>query len=197
MTTYQIIGLIIYFSCYSCFYIKLFLQSKRGIKTIQIGQGSKPRRTVAIEIILVVMILLKSLVEFISILYVARFPVIIQNDFVRYCGVLISIVGVSLLITAMATLHDSWRGGIDYDQNTELVTTGIYRYSRNPGFAGFDLFYIGISLLFSNLLNIIFSGMLMLILHLQILEEEKFLKIAFGKEYLDYRKKTKRYFGMK
>jgi len=119
-----------------------------------------------------------------------------QNEFVRYGGILISILGVALLITAMVTLQDSWRGGIDYDQNTELVTAGVYKYSRNPGFFGFSLFYIGMSLLFSNALNVIFSGTMLLILHLQILEEEKFLTIAFGKQYLDYTKKTKRYFGM-
>jgi len=197
MTTYKIIGLIIYFSFYACFYIKLFLQSKRGINTFQVGRGSKPKRTAAIEIILVVIILLNSFIEFISIVFLEKLPVIIQNDLVRYFGILISIVGVAVLITAMATLHDSWRGGIDYDQKTNLVTHGIYKYSRNPGFVGFELFYIGMSLMFSNLFNIVLSCAVIFILHLQILEEEKFLSYAFGKEYLDYQSKTSRYFGMK
>lgn len=42
------------------------------------------------------------------------------------------------------------RKGIKTDQ-TELVTNGIYRFSRNPAFLGFDLVYIGILLMFFSL----------------------------------------------
>ncbi len=190
----KIIGLILYFSFYISFYIKMFVQSRHGIKTIQIGKGNKPKKTGIIEISLVIMLVLTALTQFLTILFVEKFPIILQHDFVRYFGVALSIAGIITLIIAMATLGDSWRGDIDYNQKTGLITTGIYKYSRNPGFVGFDLFFIGMAVLFSNKVNVIFSCMLLFLLHLQILEEEKFLSKAFGKEYTDYQKKTRRYF---
>lgn len=172
----------------------MFAQSSRGIKTIQIGRGNKPKKTGIIEISLVITLMLTALIQFLTILFVEKFPIILQHDFVRYFGAALSVAGILTLIVAMATLGDSWRGGIDYKQKTGLITTGVYKYSRNPGFVGFDLFFIGMVLLFSNLFNIIFSCVLLFLLHLQILEEEKFLSKSFGKEYTDYQKKTRRYF---
>ncbi|MGB7473939.1 MAG: isoprenylcysteine carboxylmethyltransferase family protein [Trichococcus sp.] len=170
------------------------MQSRHGIKTIQIGSGDKPQKTIFIEVGLVITLVLTALAQFLTILFNEKLPVIIQHDSVRYFGVALSVAGIITLIVAMATLGDSWRGGIDYNQKTGLIMTGVYKYSRNPGFVGFDLFFIGMALLFSNLFNIIFSCMLLFLLHLQILEEEKFLSKAFGKEYTDYQKKTRRYF---
>ena len=40
-------------------------------------------------------------------------------------------------------MKDSWQAGIPDKDKTELVTTGIYRFSRNPAFLGFDLMYVG------------------------------------------------------
>ena len=165
-----------------------------GIKTIQIGRGDKPQKTVVIEVSLVIVLVLTALTQLLTILFVEKFPLILRHDSVRYLGAILSVAGIITLIVAMATLGDSWRGGIDYNQKTGLITTGVYKYSRNPGFVGFDLFFIGMALLFSNLFTIIFSCMLLFLLHLQILEEEKFLSSAFGKEYTDYQKKTRRYF---
>ena len=192
--TVNMIGLILYFSFYISFYIKMFVQSSHGIKTIQIGRGHKPKKTGAIEVSLVITLLITALTQFLTIVFDEKLPIIIQHDGVRYFGVLLSLAGIIVLIVAMATLGDSWRGGIDYKQKTALITTGIYKYSRNSGFVGFDLFFIGMALLFSNLLNVIFSCMLLFLLHLQILEEEEYLFKAFGKEYSDYQKKTRRYF---
>ena len=36
-------------------------------------------------------------------------------------------MGIIVLVVAMVTLGDSWRGGIDYNQKTALITTGIYK----------------------------------------------------------------------
>lgn len=78
---------------------------------------------------------------------------------------------------------------------TELVTTGIYRFSRNPAFLGFDLMYIGVLLLYGNLLTLGFSLFAMMMLHLQILQEERFLASTFGEPYREYCRRVFRYLG--
>lgn len=41
-------------------------------------------------------------------------------------------------------MKDSWRAGISETDKTELVTEGIYQFSRNLAFLEFNLLYIGI-----------------------------------------------------
>ncbi len=78
-----------------------------------------------------------------------------------------------------------------------MVTAGIYRFSRNPAFLGFDLVYTGILLMFFNWVLLVFTVFAAVMLHLQIMQEEKFLSAAFGEEYLSYRKRVCRYIGRK
>lgn len=65
-------------------------------------------------------------------------------------------------------------------------------------FLGFDLVYIGILLMFFNWILFAVSIFAMIMFHLQIVNvEEDFLVVAFGNEYLDYKKKVNRYLGRK
>jgi protein-S-isoprenylcysteine O-methyltransferase Ste14 len=57
--------------------------------------------------------------------------------------------------------------------------------------------YIGICLLYCNVLTIVFSLFAIIMLHFQILEEEKYLKKTFGEKYLTYKNKVCRYIGRK
>ncbi|MBK1811950.1 isoprenylcysteine carboxylmethyltransferase family protein [Clostridium sp. YIM B02505] len=161
------------------------------------GKGSKPQKTFIIEVFLKVYTILLALTQIISIIFTNKLFLILKNNQIRYIGFFISLLGVVIFITAMITMRDSWRAGVDTTQKTTIVKSGIYKYSRNPAFLGFDLFYIGIAMSFSNIINILFTCFTILIFHLQILEEEKFLPTIFGKEYLDYKNTTRRYLGTK
>lgn len=91
-------------------------------------------------------------------------------------------------------MKSSWRAGVDLDTKSALITEGVYRFSRNPAFLGFDLFYWGFALYFPTLPVIIAALILPLLFHLQILEEEKSLELIFGEGYIKYKGKTRRYF---
>lgn len=197
MNTENIIGLIILTTFYGSYFTKAVLQSRSGIKTDRMGKGGKPKKTFIIEICLKIFTILLALTQLISIFFIKRFPLILESSKIRYIGFFISLLGVIIFITAMATMRDSWRAGVDNTQKTKLVKAGIYKYSRNPAFLGFDLLYIGISLSFSNVINILFTFATILIFHFQILEEEKFLPTVFGQEYLAYKNSTSRYIGTK
>ncbi|GFZ30319.1 hypothetical protein CSC2_08450 [Clostridium zeae] len=197
MNTENIIGLIILITFYVSYFTKAFLQSRNGIKTDRMGKGSKPKKTLIIEICLKISTILIALIQLISIIFIKKLPLILESNTIRYIGFFIALLGVIIFITAMATMRDSWRAGVDNTQKTKLVKAGIYKYSRNPAFVGFYLLYIGISLSFSNVINILFTCATILIFHFQILEEEKFLPTIFGQDYLDYKNSTCRYIGAK
>ena len=197
MNTENIIGLITLLVYYGSFFVKAFMQGRRGIKTDRMGRGSKPKRTFVIEVILKIITFSTGAVQFISIIFADKLTILIQNNFIRYLGFIVTLLGIIIFVTAMTTMHDSWRAGVDKTQKTKMITGGIYKYSRNPAFVGFDLFYIGTALSFSNAVNIIFACVAMIMLHFQILEEEKFLPAVFGEEYVNYKKRTRRYLGIK
>ena len=112
----------------------------------------------------------------------------------RGIGIAVGAAGVLVFILAMATMRDSWRAGIPAKDKTELVTSGIYRLSRNPAFLGFDLVYLGLLVAFFNPVHMVFTLFAVIMLHFQILQEEAFLSETFGKPYLEYTQHTGRYF---
>ena len=110
---------------------------------------------------------------------------------------ILGFVGYVVFALAVITMKDNWRAGIAENDKTEMVTAGIYRFSRNPSFLGFDLVYLGIMLMFFNWVLLLFSVFAAVMLHLQILQEEKYLPQVFGESYLTYCSKVCRYLGRK
>ena len=55
--------------------------------------------------------------------------------------------------------------------------------------------YIGVLLLFFNPVSLVFSAFAVVMLHLQILQEEKYMLKTFGDEYAGYKKTVFRYLG--
>lgn len=88
----------------------------------------------------------------------------------------------------------SWRVGIP-EEKTALVTNGLYRWSRNQAFVGFDLLYLSICLMFFNIPLLLISAWAAIMLHLQILQEEHHMHQMCGEAYDAYKKHTFRYFG--
>jgi protein-S-isoprenylcysteine O-methyltransferase Ste14 len=156
-----------------------------------LGIGSKPRKTITIErllrfsSILIVMVILLSAIFDTS---------IFSNQIIRGIGLALFGCGTILFILAMVTMKDSWRAGVPDKDSTLIVTSGIYKLSRNPAFLGFDLTYIGACLAYGNILLFLLAVITITLMHLQILEEEKFLSTTFGNEYLIYKSKVGRYF---
>ena len=106
-------------------------------------------------------------------------------------------LGDIIFLVSVLCMKDSWRAGIPDKDRTKLVTTGIYRYSRNPAFLGFDFMYVGLLLMYFNLSMLVVSAFAIIMLHLQILQEERYLTENYGDSYREYRKHVFRYLGRK
>ncbi len=188
---FQIIAIIILLVFYGCYFTKMYSQKKKGIQTDQIGKG-KFGFVKMIEYTMKVTTILVPIVEVISIINnTSSMPL-----GVRWLGVALGVLGDTVFIISVLTMRDSWRAGVAENDKTDLVTDGIYHYSRNPAFLAFDLVYIGILLMFFNWGLFDISLLAIFMFHLQIVNvEEDFLLKTFGDEYLAYRKKVNRYFG--
>lgn len=76
-----------------------------------------------------------------------------------------------------------------------LVTSGPYRYSRNPQYIGFILFTIGMVLYWPTLLTIPMGTVLCLAYLKLAYTEEKRLKLTFKESYKTYSEETPRFVG--
>lgn len=187
---FVILALIVLIIFYGIYFLKKLIQKKQGIQTRQIGKR-KEKNIHTVEMFMSVVTLAIVIVQLVSIVFNWN----IMNEKVRYIGFVIGIIGDLVFLISVICMKDSWRAGIPDKDKTKLVTDGIYKYSRNPAFLGFDLMYIGILLIYFNPLNLIFSIFAIVMLHLQILQEENYLSTTFGEEYLNYKQNVHRYFG--
>ena len=187
---YRLLALSVLAVFYGIYIVKQWMQKRRGIQTMQIGRG-KEIQTHTVETLMGIATVGIIPAQLLSITFGwSHLP---ANA--RFTGFCVGMVGDLIFLISVLCMKDSWRAGIPANDKTELVTGGIYAFSRNPAFLGFDLQYIGVLLMFCNLLTATFTVFAVSMLHLQILQEERYLTAAFGPEYLQYRRHVLRYLG--
>lgn len=77
---------------------------------------------------------------------------------------------------------------------SSLVTSGIYRWTRNPMYVGFLFVLLAWGIYLSNLWSLSLSiGYVFYMNCFQIQPEEKVLEKLFGKEYLRYKQQARRW----
>ena len=189
---YAVLALLVLAVFYGVYFAKVLAQKRRGIQTRQIGRR-KEKSVHTVEVLMSVATLGAPIAQLLSIAF--GWNHLPANA--RFTGFLMGMLGDGVFLLSVLCMKDSWRAGIPDKEKTELVTTGIYRYSRNPAFLGFDLMYVGVLLLYGNLLTFGFSVFAMVMLHLQILQEERYLVATFGAPYQAYCRHVFRYLGRK
>lgn len=187
---YHILALAILIIFYSIYLIKQWMQKRRGIKTMQIGRR-KDSNIHTVETLMSIATVGIIPAQLLSILF--GWSHLSSNA--RFTGFCVGAIGDIIFLISVLCMKDSWRAGIPDRDKTELVTDGIYSYSRNPAFLGFDFQYIGVLLMYCNLLTLMFTIFAISMLHMQILQDERYLSSVFGKEYQEYRHKVFRYLG--
>jgi len=110
-----------------------------------------------------------------------------------YLGVLLAIVGLTLCAMGMLDFRSVTK--ILCLKQRDLTVSGIYRFSRNPQYAGWLLFLLGFALNDWSLWCLAALLVVALSLHLLVLVEEEHLRRAFGEQYVEFVRKTPRYIG--
>ena len=111
-------------------------------------------------------------------------------------SVVILIIGLIVIVSPVVDFIKSKTtvNPVKFKNVNRLVTTGIYRYSRNPMYLGMILIIISTTVYYLNFLSV-FSPLIFYIWinKFQINREEIFLEEKFGSEYLKYKSKTRRW----
>lgn len=112
---------------------------------------------------------------------------------ISWAGMFFSLAGLLLFLWSLVSFGQSFRVGIDTDQPNELVTTGVFSYSRNPIYVAFAFVLLGQFLIFTNWILLLYFGAAVWLFHRQVLREEAFLKKHYGTGYSEYCSRVKRY----
>jgi len=103
------------------------------------------------------------------------------------------VAGVGLAALFLTTFG---RAGTPVDPRkpaTALVTTGPYRFTRNPGYLALALIFAGIAVLTGGWALVMLVPTLLVIDRGVIAREERYLEGRFGDEYRGYRGRVRRW----
>lgn len=187
---YLWLALLVLVIFYGIYFAKMLAQRRQGIQTRQIGRV-KEKSVHIVELLMSIATLAAPVIQILSIIFGWNH----MPANARFTGFCIGMLGDIIFLASVLCMKDSWRAGIPDKDRTTLVTTGIYRYSRNPAFLGFDFMYVGLLLMYFNLSMLVVSAFAIIMLHLQILQEERYLAENYGESYREYRKHVFRYLG--
>jgi protein-S-isoprenylcysteine O-methyltransferase Ste14 len=97
------------------------------------------------------------------------------------------------VLWSLVSFGRSFRIGIDTDHPDQLVTAGIFRYSRNPIYVAFAFVLVGEFLIFANWILLAYLVAATWLFHRQVLREEEYLSSRYGQEYAEYCSRMRRY----
>jgi protein-S-isoprenylcysteine O-methyltransferase Ste14 len=81
-----------------------------------------------------------------------------------------------------------------FTKSTVLVTTGVFRYSRNPMYVGMLFALLGIALLLGSLTPFLVVPLCARLIAVRFVAiEERDMASQFGREYLDYQSRVRRW----
>jgi protein-S-isoprenylcysteine O-methyltransferase Ste14 len=104
-------------------------------------------------------------------------------------GVVVSILGVAAFKHAKTTVNP-----MNPRSSSALVVFGIYRQTRNPMYLGFALVLFGWAASLSNALALALLPAFVLYMNrFQIEPEERALESRFGPEFVDYKRRVRRW----
>ncbi|MFW9991738.1 MAG: methyltransferase family protein [Candidatus Odinarchaeota archaeon] len=108
-------------------------------------------------------------------------------------GIILFITGGAIFLTSRIQLGRFASGKLKIQEDHELFTSGMYRYSRNPIYFGGLITVLGMGLVFRSLIIVTIGLALDTYVFLQrIVREEELLEQEFGDAFIQYKKKAKR-----
>jgi protein-S-isoprenylcysteine O-methyltransferase Ste14 len=129
----------------------------------------------------------------------------VNLGYFRWVGIVLMIIGIIIyLLTAISFLLRGkgtpaiWFtraiGFIIGEEPVKMVSSGLYKYSRNPMYIGVMTVVAGEGLFFQYSILLYYVLILFMMFHLVVVFiEEPHLENKFGKEYKEFKKRTRRW----
>ena len=103
----------------------------------------------------------------------------------NYMGLIIFLIGMMLYLKSIVDFSKPQKNGINKN--------GLYKWSRNPMYVAFFLYFLGCSFLIDSWVYLTVLVIFQISVHFLILSEERWCIKEFGEEYRKYMKQVRRY----
>jgi|Deesub1362A_J573_1020465.scaffolds.fasta_scaffold00008_182 protein-S-isoprenylcysteine O-methyltransferase Ste14 len=129
-----------------------------------------------------------------GLLAILDYNTFIIRHWIRFpIGVILFMGGNALAFWGVKTLGAHASSGLRH----RLVTTGPYRFTRNPQYIGDILIFLGVILLSNSFYATIICTFGILLILLMPFAEEPWLREVYGEEYIEYCRRVPRYLGFR
>jgi protein-S-isoprenylcysteine O-methyltransferase Ste14 len=105
-------------------------------------------------------------------------------------GLALLIVGLTIALVAQITLRRFYSSTLVIREDHQLITHGIYRFTRHPVYLGVIIAIIGVPVYASSLYGLLLMSALIPIFLIRIRIEERMLTDEFGDAYRTYKEAT-------
>ena len=95
--------------------------------------------------------------------------------------------GIALILGAMGVFRTAGTPPEPWREVTAIVTTGVYRFTRNPMYLGMAGIYLGLALATDSLAALLLMPVVLFAIQTQVIaREEAYMVMRFGAPYEDY-----------
>ena len=112
-----------------------------------------------------------------------------------YLGAVLMLLSLALM-TWTAMLFREERTSFQLrGESSALVTSGPFRFSRNPMYLGMLTWLVGLAVLLGSLIAFLFPILFFLLANLVVIPpEEKRMEHLFGEQFIEYKRRVRRWF---
>ncbi len=111
-----------------------------------------------------------------------------------YLGYLLIIIGIIINLWTDRLFKKTYTTVKPFKDPTVLLTSGPFRISRHPMYLGMVSILLGVAIIHGTIITFLFPILFAIIMEFLFIPfEEKNLERLFGVQYLDYKKKVRRW----
>lgn len=116
------------------------------------------------------------------------------ENIIMIVAAIATVLGIGFMIAGNHRFRTLGNNVEPWKHANQIVTSGIYKHTRNPMYLGMSLLYLGLCLFFRSSWALILLPVVILVIRTQVIaREERYLEGKFGGEYLKYKQSVRRW----
>jgi protein-S-isoprenylcysteine O-methyltransferase Ste14 len=112
----------------------------------------------------------------------------------RWIGLVPIVAGIAIIVAGRRTMLAAETNINPYKPALAIVSSGPFRFTRNPLYLAMTLIYLGLTLAANTWWGLVLLLPVLLLIHFGVVaREEQYLERKFGDSYREYRLRVRRY----